>query len=73
MPPGPKPQEYNPRPCDIYTPLPLNYTEGEDQIMLYLLVRLCDLVAPLVLILRKSMKKANFSGFIRKTYFRFSQ
>ena len=41
--------------------------------MLYLLVRLCDLVAPLVLILRKSMKKANFSGFIRKTYFRFSQ
>jgi len=38
--------------------------EGESQIDATSLVRLCDLIAPLVLILCTIMRKANISGYI---------
>ena len=37
---------------------------GEGQIQLALLLRLCDPVAPLVLILRTRVRKANLFGYI---------
>ena len=45
-------------------PLTANYTEGEGKIYVTLFVRLCDLVAPLVLILRTRMRKVNLSIYI---------
>ena len=39
---------------------------GEGKIQFTLLLRLCDSVAPLVLILRNSVRKANLSGYISR-------
>ena len=41
----------------------MNSTEGEIQICVTLLVGFCDLVAPVVLILRTSMRKATVQQF----------
>ena len=41
-----------------------NLPGGEGQIQLTLLLRLCDSVAPLVLILRTSVRTANLLGYI---------
>ena len=51
-------------PTTSYHPLTANYTEGEGKIYVTLFVRLCDLVAPLVLILRTRMRKVNLSIYI---------
>ena len=40
-----------------------SYTDGEGQIYAILLVKLCDVVAPPVSILRAIMRKANCSNY----------
>ena len=40
-----------------------SYTDGEGQIYAILLVKLCDVVAPPVSILRATMRKSNCSNY----------
>ena len=47
----------------LLIPLTATLTEGEGQIYGELLQRHCDLVAPLVLILRAHMRKANIFSY----------